>query len=406
MSLVHPAQVSAAPRASASALFGRMDARVVLVAALLLAAGGWLAVQAGGARMALLWAIGAGLGLALYLSSFGFTAGYRGLIRSGASAQVRAQLLLLGLLVVLFYPALAAGSVFGLPVRGFVFPIGVELVIGAMLFGLGMQIANGCGSGTLFTVGGGSVRMVVVLAGFIAGATLAAFTFDLWSGAPRVAGVSLPQTLGTWPALVAQLAVLAVLWIGLAAYERRRTGAVAPLFPRGSFGLERWSHGAGAVVLALLCFATLVVAGRPWGITQAFALWGSWGVEASGFDEPGFWAFWEEPTRADLLHRAFWADAMSVMNVAIIVGALLAAGLAGRFNPAWRMGFGAFVSAILGGLLLGFGAIMATGCNVGAFISGVASGSLHGWVWIAAALAGTWVGVKVRPLFGLERAQS
>ena len=34
-------------------------------------------------------------------------------------------------------------------------------------------------------------------------------------------------------------------------------------------------------------------------------------------------------------------------------------------------------------------------------VSGVASGSLHGWLWIAAALPGTWIGVRLRPLFGL-----
>ena len=37
------------------------------------------------------------------------------------------------------------------------------------MFGIGMQLGGGCGSGTLFTVGGGSSRMAVTLAAFIAG---------------------------------------------------------------------------------------------------------------------------------------------------------------------------------------------------------------------------------------------
>jgi uncharacterized protein len=32
----------------------------------------------------------------------------------------------------------------------------------------------------------------------------------------------------------------------------------------------------------------------------------------------------------------------------------------------------------------------------------VASFSLHGWLWIACALPGTWLGVHLRPLFGLD----
>jgi hypothetical protein len=47
------------------------------------------------------------------------------------------------------------------------------------------------------------------------------------------------------------------------------------------------------------------------------------------------------------------------------------------------------------------GARIAFGCNIGAFFSGVASTSLHGWLWIAAALPGTWLGARLRPAFGL-----
>ncbi len=56
---------------------------------------------------------------------------------------------------------------------------------------------------------------------------------------------------------------------------------------------------------------------------------------------------------------------------------------------------------MIDGLLLGYGARLAYGYNIGAFFSGVASGSLHGWVWIACALPGTYVGLKLRPLFGM-----
>jgi len=50
---------------------------------------------------------------------------------------------------------------------------------------------------------------------------------------------------------------------------------------------------------------------------------------------------------------------------------------------------------------MGYGARLSGGCNVGAFFSGVASFSLHGWLWIFAALAGVRIGLRLRPKFGL-----
>lgn len=59
-------------------------------------------------------------------------------------------------------------------------------------------------------------------------------------------------------------------------------------------------------------------------------------------------------------------------------------------------------AAVIGGLLLGYGARLAFGCNIGAFFSGVVSGSLHGWVWLIFGLLGTYAGIYLRPLFGLK----
>ena len=49
-----------------------------------------------------------------------------------------------------------------------------------------------------------------------------------------------------------------------------------------------------------------------------------------------------------------------------------------------------------------------SGCNIGAYFSGIASGSLHGWLWMVAAFAGNVAGTQLRPLFDLnvERTQT
>jgi hypothetical protein len=55
-------------------------------------------------------------------------------------------------------------------------------------------------------------------------------------------------------------------------------------------------------------------------------------------------------------------------------------------------------ASLIGGLLLGYGARIAYGCNIGALFSGIASTSLHGWLWGGAAILGTPAGARLRTL--------
>ncbi len=189
----------------------------------------------GSGRLLALGVIGLLLGLALYHSAFGFSHGWRVLMAEGRTAHVRAQVLMLAVAVALFLPLIAQGEVFGQPVRGFTFPLGLGVALGAFVFGVGMQIAGGCVSGTLYTVGGGSVRMVITLISAITGATLAALAYPLWEGLPSAPAVSLPGLLGLWPALALHALVFAAAYAGLVAWERRRTGGLAPINGGGSF---------------------------------------------------------------------------------------------------------------------------------------------------------------------------
>ena len=58
---------------------------------------------------------------------------------------------------------MAWGEAVGIDARGYILPMGVASAFGAFIFGAGMQLGGGCASGTLFTVGGGSTRMVITL---------------------------------------------------------------------------------------------------------------------------------------------------------------------------------------------------------------------------------------------------
>ncbi|CAH2599757.1 YeeE/YedE family protein [Rhodovastum atsumiense] len=355
-------------------------------------------------RMVALLLIGGLLGMALYHASFGFTSAYRGFLAERRSAGLRAQFVMLALATLLFFPVLAQGSLFGQPVIGNVAPLGPSVVIGAFLFGVGMQLGAGCASGTLFTVGGGNLRMVVTLAFFILGSVVGVAHIGWWQALPGLPAVSLVSAFG-WPvALAVNLAVFAALFLLVQAAEYRRHGTVAPI--GGTMSARRflvgpWPILLGGIALALLNFATLAVAGKPWGITSAFGIWGAKLLAPLGLDV-SHWGSWAEPAYQRALSRPVLADVTSVMDFGIMLGALLAAGLAGRFAPSLRIPARHLLASVIGGLLMGYGARLAYGCNIGAFFSGIASGSLHGWLWIALAIAGSAVGIRLRPVFGMD----
>ena len=267
-------------------------------------------------------------------------------------------------------------------------PLGVQVAAGAFLFGIGMQLAGGCGSGTLYTAGGGSPRMLAVLAAFCAGSFWASLHMGWWQALPEWGEIALGERVGWNLAAVLQALTLAVAWLALRRWDSGRGAAgIDPLF-------------TGGVLLALLNFATLVLAGHPWTITWAFTLWGAKAAALAGWQPAGD-AFWTAPFQSGALSASVLEDVTSLMDIGILLGAALVAAMTGRFSPQWRIPPRSLAAALSGGLLMGYGARIAFGCNIGAFFSGVASTSLHGWLWFAAALAGSWLGVSLRPRFGL-----
>ena len=87
----------------------------------------------------------------------------------------------------------------------------------------------------------------------------------------------------------------------------------------------------------------------------------------------------------------------------MLLGALLFSSCLGRSEKSVWPGSRQLIAAVLGGLMMGIGARLAFGCNIGAFLGGVASGSLHGWIWFLFAIIGSWIGVRMRSRFGMSR---
>ena len=125
----------------------------------------------------------------------------------------------------------------------------------------------------------------------------------------------------------------AIVGAHLRARPRRRVPPVEePPVARGAARAVRgsWPLWVGALLLAGLNALTLCVSGGAWGVTFAFALWGSKILDAIGVDVLS-WGFWQDPANLAKYDAGIFAEKTSVMDFGIIVGALIASAAAGAF---------------------------------------------------------------------------
>nr|WP_319483597.1 YeeE/YedE family protein [uncultured Cohaesibacter sp.] len=340
-------------------------------------------MAAAGVRYGLLLAIGVGFGLTLEGLRFGFAGPWRAMILRREPAGLIAQLLAIGLVAIVAFPLLSGDHP---ELIGAHAAVGWSMVGGAFVFGAAMQLLLGCGSGTLVNAGSGNPVSVLALPFFVVGAFAGSYHLLWWTDLGHLPLVVLEGSRG----LV--ITLLGLLIVGLGALS---------LAPRQARFVPRRLLVA-AVLLAALAIANFAVAGQPWGVVYGLGLWAAKGASALGADLTAS-SYWASPVHQERLAASLLTDYTSLTNLGIILGAFIVA--------VWRSGLStrlpslparAWLATVIAGFLLGYSSRLALGCNVGAFFSGISTGSLHGWVWFVAAFAGAWVGIRLRKPLGLE----
>lgn len=375
----------AAPQSGAAARFDPLFLALSVGATAILIA--LVLIDAQPASAALI-AGGFGLGVAFWKAEFSFTGSWRRFLTKGEAGGLLGGLIVIAICALVVVPVAALRPNFG----GAIAPLGPSLIVGAFTFGIGMQLANGCGSGTLYTVGGGSGRMLIALAFFIIGSVFGSLSLPSFLALGGIDPVLASDYLGAWGGLAVTLVSIAVAAALIVAVAKKRGASCRP----------SRNYIIGGIVIGLLCVFVFFAGGHPWSVTFGYTVWGAKIATALGFDlsQAPFWQ-WAGPKHA--LEGSVLADTSSLTDFGMIFGAMAAAAATKPFATASWPPVKSLLAAGLGGLLMGWGARLGFGCNIGAFVGGVASGSLHGWVWFAAALPGCVVGIKLRPLFGLSK---
>jgi len=288
-------------------------------------------------------------------------------------------------------------------------------LVGGALFGVGMVLAGGCVSGTLFKVGQGNLNSMAALLGIPIGigaveygplqGVLASLKSHVVSNAEG-GSVTLSSITGLsyWIlAVIIAAATLAVILL----HRRRRI--VPQASEEGSTDSARWRRiltrswkpwqaGAAIGLLALAAYASSVASGRnyPLGVTH-----GVLHVELLATDYPVKHVYEKprpksaESPPADPGTMAKPAPTKKVvwwlvcLVTFLTVGSHVSARLRGSFRLLPKPP-DEIIVAFFGGLLVGAGAALARGCVVGNIMSGIALMSVGNMLFVLVVILANW----------------
>lgn len=255
-------------------------------------------------------------------------------------------------------------------------PVGVfaaAQIAGGLVFGAGMALAGGCIAGILWKTGAGSIATAVAIAGFAAGELL-------------IRGPAAPA---------------------LAALDRASRGGGPPATLDAALGLPYAPLAAALGVLGLLVLLVRrrdgLVLGLALGVVSAIA-WVAADLTGAGYGL-GFTG-----TAANVrVVVAAGEPSLLGWSVFLAVGVLAGAAVVAR-GPVRRPDGARLMRALAGGVLMGVGATMARGCNIGLGLAGLPTLSLGSALAVAcmalASLAVRRLLLETRPaLRGIERPE-
>lgn len=353
--------------------------------------------------LALSLTFGAALGVVMQRSRFCFLCNLRDFhLRGDASGLV-------AILVALAVGAAGYLAVFGawmpvvaaerLPPTAHVGPVSPALVAGALVFGFGMSVSGSCLSGHLYRLGEGSIMSLAALAGALAGFGLGFYT---WNGLyladlARGPSVWLPHHLGYGGAAAITAAGLGLLAWAILSRARPQQAAPAPAGALEAVFVRRWPPALAGTLIGLI--ATLAYFRvSPLGVTAEIGSLARTAASQAGILPETLYGL--DGLRGCIaVVKTALLSPNGVFVGGLVAGSLASALIAGQFRPV-RPNLRRTAEILVGGVLMGWGAMIALGCTVGVLLSGIHAGALAGWVFLVACVAGAYLGFAAMKRFG------
>jgi len=348
-------------------------------------------------------ALGAVFGVVLQRSRFCFFCNTRDLVENGDPRGVLAILLALAVGVAGYTLVVGAWLPVPLPERlppdAHIGPVSSILAVAAFVFGLGMAISGSCISAHLYRLGEGSPTSPFALLGTLLGFAAGFLTWNrlylsVISEAPVV---WLPHHLGyagTLGVSLLALGLLALLALRLArpqppapATSLDIPGAAQALFRR------RWPALVGGAAVGVISAASYLRVG-PLGVTAELGSIARSTANGYGLLPETLYGLDGFRGCATAVKQTLLSK-NGVFVLGLVAASFASALVSGDFAPR-RPKVADVASGLVGGLLMGWGAMTALGCTVGVLLSGIHAGALSGWVFLLAAAVGMILGLPLR----------
>jgi uncharacterized membrane protein YedE/YeeE len=343
-------------------------------------------------------------GYVMHRADFCVTAMFRDLFLVGDRFLLR----VLVLLVVVSMAAFELGRLGGL-LTPFPFPLlgpgSLASLIGGTVFGIGMVLAGGCVVGTLYKMGSGSAVSLCAFLGLVAGSTFYAEWHPWWSSFAKATTLSpaltLPQWLGVTPAvLLLPLVAGGIFYL----YRSQQRG----LLTRPGYASGHIAPWQAALILAGIGFISWFFVGMPLGITTSYAKLGAtleslvWPEHVQGlayFQVQGL--NYIPPFAKNVVQGGAGPqlDAIAAIQYPLIAGITLGAAISALLVKEWRLHWRIpprhYISALLGGLLLGVASRMVPGCNIWHLWGGLPILAMQSLLFLLGVLPGAWIGSRL-----------
>lgn len=256
----------------------------------------------------------------------------------------------------------------------------IGVIVGGFVFGLGMVLAGGCASGTTYRIGEGNTT-----------SWLAGLSFGIFALATQSGFLSpIMNAINGWTIKVTSNSAL---------YLGDKTGPTLATL----FNISPWIAGLiFAALILVYVFATKTTKRETaaWGwiktglLIVPVAMFGFWSSTLAGRNYGlGITGGWENILQSIQTTTGLSWEGAEVLG--IIVGAAIAAIIYKEFKLRVPKSGKTYALVLLGGALMGFGAVLAGGCNIGHFLTGIPQLAISSIVAGIFFILGNWTMTRI-----------
>ncbi|WOO88832.1 YeeE/YedE thiosulfate transporter family protein [Mollicutes bacterium LVI A0078] len=353
--------------------------------------------------------LGLALGYVLVRGSFGFAGSVNRAYKFNSLALMRALMnmfmITAGLSAILFlFTDIASYDLW-------INQINLGLILGGLLFGIGMAFASCCASGVMTDGVVSPTKLVVVTLGFGLGILLG---FPLQTSATwitdgaQIAFFNISDNLlvGLTFALLVTIALGMLVKFITRKVEAKwevegKVACCASEVIEGEYEtttekilVKPFSLNQTAVIISVIFVIMLAVTKSGWGASTPYGFWVGKLLMTFGVDAATLGEFTGKG--ADFFNFGLFSgqgpSSVGIQNIFIFIGGCVAALTMNKFNPSFKLPIKQVVILLVAGVIMGFGTRLANGCNVGALYTPIANFSLSGWIFLIPMIVGGVIG--------------